>query len=174
MYPIHFPPGAGYIILAYPDSRGMWPWNQHQIAHPNRLTVLSSSPPGPRLRLMLAHPPHLCGLTRKPELLKGLQEASLSSASPIQQQSLLAIFAGKSLLAKARTRVSSAALSKWGAPRLRFDHVPLPLPCATAMCQRCHALLGMLILKGECHVKVCQGCLAPHNWVKWILDRQKR
>eukprot|EP00438_Fugacium_kawagutii_P015134 Skav220603 [mRNA] locus=scaffold507:52444:64463:+ [translate_table: standard] len=37
----------------------------------------------------------------KPELLKGLQEAGLSSASPIQQQSLLAIFAGKSLLAKA-------------------------------------------------------------------------
>ena len=38
---------------------------------------------------------------RKPELLKGLQDAGLSSASPIQQQSLLAIFAGKSLLAKA-------------------------------------------------------------------------
>lgn len=37
----------------------------------------------------------------KPELLQGLQEAGLSAASPIQQQSLLAIFAGKSLLAKA-------------------------------------------------------------------------
>lgn len=37
----------------------------------------------------------------KPELLKGLQEAGLNSASAIQQQSLLAIFAGKSLLAKA-------------------------------------------------------------------------
>eukprot|EP00434_Breviolum_minutum_P003726 symbB.v1.2.003280.t2/scaffold184.1/size280901/8 len=39
--------------------------------------------------------------TLKPELLQGLQEADLSTASPIQQQSLLAIFAGKSLLAKA-------------------------------------------------------------------------
>jgi superfamily II DNA/RNA helicase len=40
-------------------------------------------------------------VARKPELLKGLQEAGLNSASAIQQQSLLAIFAGKSLLAKA-------------------------------------------------------------------------
>ena len=56
---------------------------------------------------------------RKPELLQGLQEADLSTASPIQQQSLLAIFAGKSLLAKAGfERLLNLARTSCSAPFL--------------------------------------------------------
>ena len=53
------------------------------------ITSMASTIPGWK------DPPKWSVDPRKPELLQGLQEADLSTASPIQQQSLLAIFAGK-------------------------------------------------------------------------------
>ena len=82
---------------------------------------------------------------RKPELLQGLQEADLSTASPIQQQSLLAIFAGKSLLAKAGfERLLNLARTSCSAPFL------LPLFMCYFMYTRLYPFVAVTLSLRSC------------------------